>query len=623
MNIAEFHKKLIDDLSLSSNKIDPFDATLFLKNNREWINQIANISDFEILSINIPKRNIHCDGYLLDEEDGSLSIILCSVTKNKIKTEEITERQIASLLKSGIDFVDSALSNSLIEDIDESEEQLISALKLIYSYKAKLSEINFYIVTNKLFPVNSVIRKSEGSVSNIKYSANLISLIDFFNFWKVENQENKKPYINFTELGLEPPLFLPLPKTNTAYDGYLVIISARLLYESYNKYNTDLLQSNVRFYLNAARKENKGMLSTLENSGQMFFAYNNGISAVADSIKYTTIGNTKFINLIDNFQIVNGGQTTATIHFFGKKNAENLKKLNNVFLQMKLSIIKDLKNRKAYIEDISKYANTQSKVNVSDLDANDKFNEDFESCSKKTVIPNTNGEKWFYERKTGAYFTTGLNLGRIDKIKEIKFHNEFKKVRLVKKTELALILFAWGFHEGSIIDPRPYDSALGGEKNYAKFKTFRDLNKITVDDSFYRNSIAKLILAEEIERLVDESGIKQQRNHMVHYTMSLISLIHNGNINFDHIWYNQTISEKFQEYILSIIKDVWLIISKHAKEINLSSWCRKEECWEELKKLKNADSKNKNRPKLKGNIKELNVENSFKTSKTNEKFIKK
>lgn len=592
MKIEEFNTKLIDDLFLSNNQKDPYDSTLFLRNNIEWVCRIANIIEFEILSINIPKKGVHCDGFLIDEEEGILSIILAEVSKNKINIEKITEKGITRLLNTGINFVDHALDNTIINDLDESEEQLISALNLIFNFKTKLNEINFYIVTNKLFPIHSKIRKPEGKIGNIKYSSTVISLHDFFNFWKIDNKVDEKPYLNFRTLGYKLPLFIQLPKINADYEGYLVIISARVLFDLYNNYDTALLQSNVRFYLNAARKENKGMLTTLENSGQMFFAYNNGISAVADSIKLTTEGNEICINEVENFQIVNGGQTTATIHLFGEQSAENLKKLDNVFIQMKLNIIKNKRNRNVYIEDISKYANTQSKVNVSDLDANDKFNEDFESYSKKTIIPNTNGEKWFYERKTGAYFTNGINLGRVSKVKEIKFHNEFKKERVIKKTELALILFAWGFYEGSAIDPRPYDSALGGEKNYMKFKTYRDVRKITVDELFYKESIAKLILANEIEILVDKSGIKQQRNHIVHYTMSLISLINNGKINFDSIWFNQTISEQFQIYISYIIKEVWTLISKHAHEINLSTWCRKEECWKELKGLKKKINSN-------------------------------
>ena len=74
------------------------------------------------------------------------------------------------------------------------------------------------------------------------------------------------------------------------------------------------MELNVRSFLQVSGKVNKGIRTTLIEEPNMFFAYNNGIAATAEKIKFVVEDGVKYIKEIVGFQIVNGGQTTASIH---------------------------------------------------------------------------------------------------------------------------------------------------------------------------------------------------------------------------------------------------------------------------------------------------------------------
>ena len=82
----------------------------------------------------------------------------------------------------------------------------------------------------------------------------------------------------------------------------------------YEKWGNRLLEKNVRVFLQAKGSVNKGIRNTIDDDPSMFFAYNNGITATADDIKVEDLPRGRAITQIKNLQIVNGGQTTASIY---------------------------------------------------------------------------------------------------------------------------------------------------------------------------------------------------------------------------------------------------------------------------------------------------------------------
>lgn len=584
MKIEEFNSDLIDDVFLSSNEFYPSDAVLFLKNNMDWISKIGNIGNINVQHIEIPDISALCHGVSINEENSELIVILCDISKNKVKTEEIVKGKIEDFLGSARNFVERSFTEEIFHFIDDSEEEKLSVADQIRDNKAIIETIRFLFVTNRRFSENEPIKNGEGILMGKTYSTMVISLDDLFEFWKAESEEFIAPNIDFISLGYEIPI-IKITQGGELYDGYMAAINGEALFEIYEEHDINLLQGNVRFFLNATRKQNKGIQETLKDNPEMFFAYNNGISATADNMIVFEQDGKQFIHTIDNLQIVNGGQTTASIHYFGKDD-KNKEKLKKVFVPMKLSVLKEMEGSKEFVNNISRCANTQNTVKLSDLGSNNIFNEEMEKWSRKIAIPGSNGKKWYYERKTGDYFTTNLLLARNNDVVGLsKFRTEFDKNRLIKKTEIAIVLFSWGFLIEGKIDPRPYDAGKGAEKNYDKFQTFIKNNSVLVDDSFYKISLAKFILHEKIREIATAIGIPQQRNHVVNYTTALLSQKLNGTLDFNLIWEAQDISNKLKELVNEIIPLVWGNIQESSNKINLDTWCKKIDCWNSLKKI--------------------------------------
>ena len=129
------------------------------------------------------------------------------------------------------------------------------------------------------------------------------------NFYSISSQSRLPIQLDLQEYNLEPAC-LPIPTGTEEYDGYLTFLPGSFLAFLYEQYGFKLLEQNVRSFLRFRAGINRGIKETILKRPQMFFAFNNGISATADSIELDD--SNSIIRKISNLQIVNGGQTTAT-----------------------------------------------------------------------------------------------------------------------------------------------------------------------------------------------------------------------------------------------------------------------------------------------------------------------
>ena len=129
------------------------------------------------------------------------------------------------------------------------------------------------------------------------------------------------------------------------------------------------MEQNVRCFLQARGNVNKGIRSTIMNEPQMFFAYNNGITATAEEVETRVTDNGLEIIRVKDLQIVNGGQTTASLFHTNRKDKAAL---DSIFVQMKLSVI-DSEKSEIVVPRISEYANTQNRVNAADFFSNHPY----------------------------------------------------------------------------------------------------------------------------------------------------------------------------------------------------------------------------------------------------------
>jgi hypothetical protein len=179
---------------------------------------------------------------------------------------------------------------------------------------------------------------------------------------------------------------LKVPSIDEMYDCYLAIVPGEVLANLYKEYSNELLESNVRAFLGQTGKFNKGIRDTIRTKPQMFLPYNNGITATAESVVTKLIDGQLVITKLNDFQIVNGGQTTASLYHTQKKHKEA--DLSKIFVQMKLTVIKDKEQKNIEVPNISRFANSQNKVSELDLSSNNPYFVQIENLSRKKYVIN-------------------------------------------------------------------------------------------------------------------------------------------------------------------------------------------------------------------------------------------
>lgn len=372
---------------------------------------------------------------------------------------------------------------------------------------------------------------------------------------------------------------LPLIKVkgdNAIYDCYIGVISGRLLAQIYEAEGQDLIQKNVRSFLQATGNVNKGIKASLANEPEMFMAYNNGISTIAESVAVDESqcnGDISTITEITGWQIVNGGQTTASIY-----NAYRAKlPLDQVNVQIKLSVIKQKDRAEDIIHNISKYANSQNKINMSDFNANDAYHVKMERLSRATPIPVAKGKStdyWFYERARGQYLVE-LNRQPSATAKK-EFKNRCPKSRCISKTVAAKCMMAYQGHPDIV--------SKGLETNFIYFSDMvSDGTFPEPSEQSYTEMIAKVILFNSCDKIIKNlkfGGFKAQQDY---YTIALIGKYYSDLFHPQEIWNSQMISAEMAKTIEELAFFVWNHFQNPTVPgVNVGQWCKKEECWELL-----------------------------------------
>jgi hypothetical protein len=369
-----------------------------------------------------------------------------------------------------------------------------------------------------------------------------------------------------------------VPGEAADYDYALTVIPGEVMRHIYETYGARLLEANVRSFLSATGKVNKGIRDTLRGDPEKFMAFNNGIVLVADKahVSKDADGGIR-LTWLEGMQIVNGGQTTASIYFTKKKYPEV--DLRKVRVPAKIIILQnaDAATEEALIADISRYANSQNTVKQSDLHANKPFHIELERLSMTTYCPDGVG-RWFYERAAGSYNTMLAREGTTPaKLRALK--TAIPPARRITKTDLAKYLNTW--------DQKPDQVSFGSQKNFERFMdaiSGKDGEPAALPDiTAYKRIVAKAIIYKTAQRLIRPKFAAFQAN-ITTYTVSLIAHRLGDRVDLDRIWLQQGLSTKFEQLIMAWAEEVNKTLHQTANGRMVSEWAKKPECWEALNK---------------------------------------
>jgi hypothetical protein len=394
-----------------------------------------------------------------------------------------------------------------------------------------------------------------------------------------EGKPRDELVVNFEEVsgGALPCVYVPGEAAD--YDCAMTVIPGEALRFVYEKYGARLLEANVRSFLSATAKVNKGIRDTLRDTPERFMAYNNGIVIVADEVHLGKTGDGgPGILWLKGMQIVNGGQTTASIYFTKKKSPEI--DIRRVRVPAKIIVLR-LQNsidEEGLISDISRYANSQSSVKFSDLSANKPFHVKIENLALSTYCPDGIG-RWFYERAAGSYNTMLLREGttpaRLRQLREA-----IPTSRKITKTDLAKYLNAWA--------QRPDSVSFGAQKNFERFMADLTTNDGETppplpDVPAYKLMIAKAILFKRTHTLV-RPMFQQAQANVTAYAVSLLANRLGGRLDLDKIWLRQDISAELKTQIQTWAAEVNKVLHDSAGDRMISEWAKKPECWDAVRR---------------------------------------
>jgi AIPR protein/Abortive infection phage resistance protein N-terminal domain len=368
------------------------------------------------------------------------------------------------------------------------------------------------------------------------------------------------------------------------YRTFLAYFPAPLLARIYGELGQRLLERNVRAYLQAKGKVNRGLQKTLKDEPHRFLAYNNGLCCTASEIqvKAGQDGHAR-IESVKDFQIVNGGQTTASIHHALKKGKLDI---GRVTVQVKITVLADPSKMLEMVPLISLYANSQNKVNTADLSANGPFHRALEQLSRTSWAPPLSGLErgthWFYERERGSYSDDKSRQGTPKEQREWQTQNPIGQK--FTKTDLAKFEHAW--------QGKPHLVCLGGEKNFTIFaETLAEDNEsASVDAGYLKHLVAKAILFRTAERLFTVQKLKDYRANSVAYAVAWLAVGSGWRIDLDRIWNEQRLTPA----LCDALKIAFSAAHEHisSQQGNQNEASNRESCWEEFKgqKLPVADA---------------------------------
>ena len=572
MNIKDFAIKFQENVKMAVENGDTDQDQELASEILEYIVDNGEVNAPELCIFQ--KTRTRITAYDYNDEAESLDLFYL------IKADTLLGRVNKSKIDQGFNYLMSfyreSKNGTLLKSVSiNATDEITEVAQLVQSTKGKINQLRLYIITDGLTDpdaAGAAVESDDGEY------------IIEYNVWdmqRVYQQHNirtgkEKVEIDFQIEYNTKLQCLKMNEENSYVDAYMAIISGATLAKIYKKYHQVLLEKNVRTFLQFKGKVNKNIRKTLREEPDMFFSYNNGICTTASGIEVIRKDRTLYMTRLFDWQIVNGGQTTAAIA--ASLNDREVD-LNKVFVPMKISVIRNLENRDEMVKAISFSTNSQTAIKNSDFSANEPYLIDLEKFSRSEWVPNGNSKpvcKWYFERTRGQYLD---QLSQLSGFNEKSFKREYPKNQKINKTDIAKYEASWNM--------QPYNVCRGAEANYTIFVTEIKREKPMVTGNYYKHIIAKCILFNTIDSIVKSKKLGGYKANMNAYIMAAISFLSDKNLNMTYIWENQMLQQDIIDRIEELIPLVWTHLTETSiggsQSPNVGEWSRKPECWNRLK----------------------------------------
>lgn len=525
-------------------------------------------SNIDICEEEFDALKCNLDGCFYDEDNSTYNLYIVKYNDTNDDNAILTKEEIEPEYKKITNFIERILKNNFLEF---GEESISFEIAERINKEIKNNEIVVNVISNYLIPSEY---KKDGveEIAGQRVSFRTYDLEDLKNKFSQLNKESV--VTDFLELFQSSVTALKI-STTPDFDVYMCSLKGEWLARLYKEDSIRLLEANVRSYLKRTAKVNAGILDTVKNSPEEFVSYNNGISAVATDIKVTadTGVHSKIVSIcsIDNFQIVNGGQTTATLYECLKDKL--IDELQEIVVPVKLTVVKNISNAESLIRNISVFSNTQTAIKKSDPPSNLPFYVTIKQLSQ-SIVSTVDQQNYvcYFERTNGEYDT---EYRRNNGTKRFTLTNP--KDKRFTKIDLAIAINAWEQHPDVVCQ--------GKEKCFTFFNAnVKTLLKMP-DEIFFKAAYANIILYRKLDKMAKKMGLTYKSN-VIAYTLSLISYVYDKKVDLFAIWELKGIPADVIDVAQELLPKVHSVIENAPKEhAEPRMWARKAQCWEEVKKI--------------------------------------
>jgi AIPR protein len=586
MTLEEFSEQLKEEV-LAAREVDgreDFAENAFVARFLEYLADAGEIDDAE--AIRCKQHGLRVNGYGLDIETETLDLFV-AVYHGESPPAKVDKTSVETAFRQLIGFFQKARGD-LFAKLEEAGKAFDAAFAIHAAFKGEgcISRVRLFLLTDGVVrsrQADALLKHSggkAGALAKLEVSYHIWDVERLYR-WYTSGRAREEIDVNVIETQGQPLPCLRMPSNTAAdYETFLVFVPGTFLVEVYGRYGARLLERNVRSFLQAKGAVNSGIRKTILEEPQRFLAYNNGLTATAAAIDVVPLADGGIgLSRIRDLQIVNGGQTTASLFHASRKDSAAV---GTVTVQLKLNRVKDAAKLDEVVAKISQYANSQNKVNVADFSANDPFHRRLEELSRTVWAPPVTGSQrqthWFYERARGQYADDRARSGTKAKAKEFELLNP--RSQMFTKTDLAKYENTWM--------QLPHRVSRGAQKNFSAFVIeLQKRGSFTVDEKFFHRVVAKAILFKSTERLVQAENYGGYRANIVTYTLALISHATGRGLDLEDIWKAQAIADPLQKFIRAVADDVQqILLNPPAHRRNISEWCKDEACWDSVKALK-------------------------------------
>ena len=585
MEIGEFYDDLRNTVSTRAAIENDYRSFAFMSEVSDRLAEAEEIESLTVLQyegVGTRNRRLAVNGFDLDDSDNSIALaVLLFHDSEELAT--VTTTDAKRVLTSLENFLAESIAGTFTKGREESSSAYQLAEDLL-SRGRNVTRYRLYLITDaRMSDRVRVLPSSEINGTRVD-----------FHIWDIQRlhqvhesrQGREELEIDLTDWLADGLRVLEVGDGSDDFATYLAAVPGNVISDLYGRYGSRLLEGNVRSFLSARGKVNKGIRSTILSEPEMFLAYNNGITATATGV--TLSADASRLTQIRDLQIVNGGQTTASLFYLNRDEGKNID-FSSVVVQMKLVVV----NPERAIElvpNISRYANSQNRVSEADFFSNSPFHVRLEELSRRVLAPAKPGvnfqTKWFYERTRGQYLN---EKSKISTAEARKFQATYPRNQLITKTDAAKYEVSWAM--------KPHVVSAGAQKNFVAFADEVTSKWETSDAQFnevyFKNLVSKAILFNDVRSRVVRSDWYQSGYlaNIVTYTLAKLAheILQQGGgrrLDLGRVWSAQAVDPALADVCSALARLVFEALTDPGRRIaNVTEWAKSEECWRSIQSI--------------------------------------